>query len=221
MSSKFWNAFHRFYNIGLVLAFFFIVVPLFYPVFFAEEEVSKAIQNKYTPTPIQPEEVGEQLTEEKEYTLDASDQQKFVYFDFSRSSVVEIEDASSKEWDLAFRRVKILTNSGFGNSAGKGGAALVGKEDFKKITSLPETLEFTTDYIPPKKAQPENKTLAHWYEYGFMKHRLNPSPLTYAIRTADGKFAKIQIISYYCGPKAGCYTLRYIYQGNGSKNFVE
>ncbi len=44
------------------------------------------------------------------------------------------------------------------------------------------------------------------------------SGLTVAVRTADGRFAKVQILGYYCsGPRAGCLTFRYVYQGDGSR----
>ncbi len=40
----------------------------------------------------------------------------------------------------------------------------------------------------------------------------------YAIRTADGRYAKVEIVGYYCpGAEPGCLTLRYVYQGDGSR----
>jgi hypothetical protein len=42
----------------------------------------------------------------------------------------------------------------------------------------------------------------------------------YAVRTADGRFAKLQVISYYCtGAIPGCLTFRYVYQGAGGPRF--
>jgi HmuY protein len=51
---------------------------------------------------------------------------------------------------------------------------------------------------------------------------LHPKPNVYIIRTADGKYAKMRIISYYCdgGQASGCFTIEYIYQGDGSRRFA-
>jgi hypothetical protein len=39
----------------------------------------------------------------------------------------------------------------------------------------------------------------------------------WAVRAAAGRYAKIEIVGYYCpGPRPGCLTFRYVYQGNGS-----
>ena len=41
---------------------------------------------------------------------------------------------------------------------------------------------------------------------------------TYAVRTADGRYAKFSIVGYYCGEvRSGCFTIRYAYQGDGSR----
>jgi hypothetical protein len=39
------------------------------------------------------------------------------------------------------------------------------------------------------------------------------------VRTADGRYAKLELVSYYC-PRSqpGFVTLRYVYQGDGSRN---
>jgi hypothetical protein len=221
LSEKNWNNFHRLYTLSLALAFFFIAGPLFIQALTSPDSASLAAENSYSPTPIRLQEAGERLTEETEYTLDASDKERYVYFDFSRSSVVQVEDPSSLNWDLAFRRTTILTNSGQTNPIGEGGAALIGQGELKNFPSVAEGIQFEKDLIPGRKAQPENKTLTHWYEYDFLRHRLSPTPSIYAIRTSDGKYAKLRILSYYCGTEPGCYTFRYIYQGNGGKIFKE
>ena len=39
-------------------------------------------------------------------------------------------------------------------------------------------------------------------------------------RTADGRYAVFQILSYYCpAAQAGCTTIRYRYQGAGGRGF--
>jgi hypothetical protein len=40
----------------------------------------------------------------------------------------------------------------------------------------------------------------------------------YAVRTADGRYAKVELVNYYCaGVGAACVTFRYAYQGDGSR----
>jgi len=39
----------------------------------------------------------------------------------------------------------------------------------------------------------------------------------WAVRTADGRYAKLEMVGYYCpGARPGCPTFRYVYQGDGS-----
>ena len=218
ISDKSWKIFQRGYTLFLVLGFLFIVVPLFFSVYFQDPSDS-APQNQRHPSQVQKIETGEILTGAIEYTLDASHKEKFVYFDFSSSSVVEVSDPASLDWDLAFRRTTILTNSGATSPKGRGGAAALGTVDFETFAALPEGVEFETDQIPPRKAQPGNSSLNRWYQYDFLNHRLTPAATVHAIRTADGKYAKFQIIDYYCGTTPGCYTFRYMYQGKGWRSF--
>jgi hypothetical protein len=37
------------------------------------------------------------------------------------------------------------------------------------------------------------------------------------VRTTDGRYAKLEILGYYCpGGQPGCLTFRYVFQGDGS-----
>jgi hypothetical protein len=50
---------------------------------------------------------------------------------------------------------------------------------------------------------------------------VKPSPRVYALRTADGRYAKLEILSYYCpGAMPGCVTFRYVYQGAGGTELL-
>lgn len=218
MSDKSWKIFQRCYALLLILGFLFLVVPLFTPIFFTNPSGSTP-QNPRHPSPGPSSPVGENPTGLMEYTLDASHKEKFVYFDFSNSSVVEVMDPASLEWDLAFRRTTILTNGGATNPAGLGGAASLGTVDFETLSDVPEGTEFQADQIARRKAKPENPSFHQWYEYDFLNHRLTPTKAVYIIRTADGKYVKLQFLDYYCGATPGCFTFRYVYQGNGGKAF--
>jgi hypothetical protein len=46
---------------------------------------------------------------------------------------------------------------------------------------------------------------------------LTPKPRVWAVRTGDGRYAKLEMVGYYCsGAQPGCPTFRYVYQGDGS-----
>ncbi|HSR42903.1 MAG TPA: HmuY family protein, partial [Longimicrobiales bacterium] len=49
-------------------------------------------------------------------------------------------------------------------------------------------------------------------------HILRPKDRVFAVRTADGRYAKLRILGYYCpGARPGCLAFRYVYQGDGSR----
>ena len=67
-------------------------------------------------------------------------------------------------------------------------------------------------------ADPRNAAIAGWYGYGYFSHVLTPHPRVWAVRTADGRYAKLELLGYYCpGSQAGCVTFRYVYQGDGTR----
>jgi hypothetical protein len=168
----------------------------------------------FAPTAAQPREVGDTLVGPVTYTIDASAPEAWRFFDFSRGSLVE--DPAPLEWDLAFRRFNIGVNGGDG-FAGQGGALDLGEVAFDSVARVPEG-----GYQPSDaRRDSTNAALEAWYDYGFSSHLLTPEPRVYALRTADGRYAKLEILSYYCpGAMPGCVTFRYVYQGAGGTDLV-
>jgi hypothetical protein len=166
----------------------------------------------FAPTPARESEVDARLTAPAVYTVDATSATEWQFFDFSRGSVVS--DPGPLDWDLAFRRFRIIANGGQG-FAGRGGIADLGPVVFDGMHSLP-----ATGYAPTSaRRDSTNAAIAHWYRYGFTSHILKPEPRVYAVRTADGRYAKLEILGYYCpGARPGCLTFRYVYQGSGSRD---
>ncbi len=151
-------------------------------------------------------------------TVNASSEKEYVYFDFSRGKPVRILDTSSLEWDLAFRRGKVISNGGASSRLGKAGLIDLGETDFDRITEVP--LENYVQDVTTK-TETENPVLLKWYNYNYLTHKLTAKKNTYAVRTANGKFAKFQFLSFYCDNKeAGCIRMRYVYQDSGSNNFL-
>lgn len=76
--------------------------------------------------------------------LDASDQQKWVYFSFEKGVVEVADPQTSNDWDLAFNRYHVRTNSGT-SGKGQGGAYKTDKTDFDAVTVAPTAEEYKVD----------------------------------------------------------------------------
>lgn len=182
--------------------------------FFVARSLNRPRPPEFAPTTSAAEEVGSRLMGPRLYTIDATHERDWGYFDFSRGA--RVEDPGPMEWDLGFRRSRIIVNGGEG-FPGNGGVVDLGAVGFEAVDSAPESGYRGTvagrDSLHP--------LLEEWYDYGFTSHILEARPRVYAIRTADGLYAKLEMVSYYCpGARGGCPTFRYAYQGDGSRSFV-
>ena len=178
-------------------------------------DIEKAVESKISNP--EPNEAGENLTAEITYTINASSLKNWIYFDFSKGAVVNISDRVSSDWDIGFRRAKIISNSGASNPDGRGGIAAIENVELESVIEAPES-GYMTD-ISKNALETENPAIK-WYFYNYMTHELKPKKNVYIVRTADGKYAKMQIIKFYCEGLAGCFTIKYVYQGNGSRKFT-
>lgn len=159
------------------------------------------------------------LKESRFAMINATSEENWTYFDFSRGKQVEIFDKSSREWDLAFRRGNILTNGGATNKFGKGGVLDLGEVDYDAVDQVPNR-PFVED--EPTSTETKNEALASWYKYNFITHKLTPRKNVYIMRTADGKYAKVKFLGFYCANKeSGCVHIRYTFQDNGAANFLK
>ena len=151
-------------------------------------------------------------------TVNASSEKDYVYFDFSSGKPVRILDTSSLEWDLAFRRGKVISNGGASTRLGEAGLLDLGEVDFDTVAEVPMD-NYVQDIATS--TETESPVLLKWYNYNYFTHKLTAKKNIYALRTANGKFAKFQFLSFYCDNKeAGCVKIRYVYQDNGSSSFV-
>jgi hypothetical protein len=174
-------------------------------------------------TPPHPRDMGERLVGPLLYTLDARDPESWTYFDFSRGSVVEVPHQFVVDWDLAFQRHKVLANGGATNPKGKAAIQNLGAMLWEAATEAPADgyVDDTIATISADSIVTENLAIKSWYDYNWLTHLLRPKPYVYVIRTADGKYAKLRLVSYYCegGQASGCFTFEYVYQGDGSRRF--
>lgn len=143
------------------------------------------------------------------YTLDATSLVDWVLFDFEEGRVVDAS-LDSPGWDVAFRRTKLLTNSGVTNPSGPGGAFDLGEVPLE-TASPPSSVAFAVDRLGGEDDDdPENPAAGRWYSYSFITHVVSVKPHTYLIRTGGSRDALIQFDSYYCeDEESGCITFRY------------
>jgi hypothetical protein len=168
----------------------------------------------FAPTPPHEQEAGDTLVGPVVYTVDAGAADVWQFFDFSRGSTVPRGEPLA--WDLAFQRFHIIANGGPG-FAGQGGIIDLGEVAFDSVLDVP-----AQGYIATTAGKDStNSAILRWYSYGWASHLLRPKPHTWAVRTADGRHAKLQILSYYCpGATPGCITFRYVYQGGGGSKLM-
>ena len=155
---------------------------------------------------------------------------KFTFYSFESNDIVPNSDSNSTKWDIGIRGTTIITNGGT-SGPGNGGAFIyVGT--FDDLTSVPADSTFKVDAAPTYAVTTgSNKG---WYLYTPQTNLVTPLPgRVLVIRTATGKFAKVEILNYYKGGTTPAatdpddvkiftqryYTFKYAYQADGTGNF--
>ena len=144
----------------------------------------------------------------------------YIYFSLATGKEVPAGDAKTKNWDIAFSKTTIATNSGT-SGPGEGGAIVLEKP-FDQVSEAPKD-GYKTDgdagYAIP------GGSGNSWYKYDMSVHAILPIPgRTLLVKTANGKLAKLEIISYYKGApedvpteESSYYTFRYTIAGEDGK----
>ena len=147
---------------------------------------------------------------------------KYTFYSFVTNAMVPNSDSTTTKWDLGFRGTTIILNGG-ASGPGQGGA-LVQTGLFADLTTAPET-GYGVD-SPTAKAIPTGSGNG-WYNYSSATNIISPiAGKVILVRTATGKYAKVEIVSYYKDAPAAptttsvsrYYTLRRVYQPDGSRN---
>lgn len=182
-------------------------------VYLVASSLSRPSPPTYLPSDSAPRPAGDSLIAGRVVTLDARSRERWRRFDFSRGAPVD--RSAGRDWDLAARRYRLIVNGGeeFG---GRAGVVDLGRVPFDSVRRVP-----AAGYRGTRRAEggePEHPVLDAWYSYDFFSHMLLTRGRVYALRTAEGHYAKMEVLSYYCpGPQPGCLTLRYSYRGDGSR----
>ena len=148
---------------------------------------------------------------------------RYTFFSLRESREVASADSATTEWDIALQGTNILINSG---TSGPGqGAAQIVDGIFEEILEAPST-DWSVDGETGPAILPGSGI--GWYNYNPAAQTVTPIPgRVLHVKTADGKYAKIRIVSYYQGAPetptaestARYYTLDYVFQPDGSRQF--
>ncbi|RNC90294.1 MAG: hypothetical protein ED555_08410 [Allomuricauda sp.] len=155
---------------------------------------------------------------------------EFTRFSFATGAVT----SSATEWDLAFRGTTVAVNGGSATGTndepgrtGNGGASVV-DGTFASVTSA-DGLSFAQD-ADGAFAIPTGSDNG-WYNYNFMTNVVSAIPgKVFVIRTHDGKYAKVEFLSYYENAPANpdgfadtprFYTFNYVYNPNEGETSLQ
>jgi hypothetical protein len=156
---------------------------------------------------------------------------KYTFFSLENNAVVPSSDSATSKWDIAFRGTSIITNSGNSGPGQGGGFVFTGL--FEDLKTIPADSIFKTDNAPAAYAITSGSNRG-WYIYNAPVNLITPIPgRVLVIRTATGKYAKVEILNYYKGgvtPAASAtdeeklkkqrfFSFRFLYQPDGSKVF--
>lgn len=161
----------------------------------------------------------------------AGDSTDWVYFSFATGAevqgVTEANRMSRSDWDIAFNRFNMRTNSGLSGS-GKGGAVETDKTSFADVTEAPSDGYVTDVEITIRGfsngAMREMKSTGNLALNKAIRFSGPPPTYTlndhvFVVRTADGKYVKVIFESFHnAEKKSGYITFRYAYQPDGSRN---
>jgi hypothetical protein len=162
--------------------------------------------------------------------LDArGEDEHFTFYSLRENRLVPTADSASTEWDLAFKSTTILVNGG-ASGPGMGAAAVLEDTSFAAVTEAPPADSFAVDRGTDRMETAIPGGAGNgWYDYDFASGVVSPRPAVLVVRTADGRYAKVEIESYYRGapapeeldPEEGFryYTFRYLLQPDGSRSF--
>lgn len=131
---------------------------------------------------------------------------QFLYYSLSTKSILTGDDTATNKWDLAIQGTTIRINGGALHTNGGLGAAICtgsprynsiyGLTNFDTISVAPTT-GYGEDVTPTDLAIPTG-TDNGWYHYNSTDNVIEPIiGRVLLIKTGDGKYAKIEILSYY------------------------
>nr|WP_322623223.1 HmuY family protein [uncultured Flavobacterium sp.] len=151
----------------------------------------------------------------------------YTKFSFSQNAIVTGDD-----WDIAFRGTAIIVNGGTAFATdepartGQGGVATLSGVLFNEVTTIPAASAFLQDSATAY-AIPSGSGNG-WYGYNSDTHIITAlAGKVFVVKTHDGKYAKMQILSYYKDAEPNpdlnteyrYYTFKYAYKADDNTTF--
>jgi hypothetical protein len=145
---------------------------------------------------------------------------KYTLFSFKAGAIVLNTDSATTKWDVGFNGTNIIVNSG---TSGPGTAgAQVTSAIFDEVIEAPADgfRQDNKNTAPATYAVPRGSGNG-WYSYNQSTNIITPiAGKVLIIKTSEGKYAKMEILSYYqdapatptANSKDRYYTFRYLYQ---------
>jgi HmuY protein len=144
---------------------------------------------------------------------------QFTFFSFKTGEVVAHADSATTQWDLGFRGTTIIINGGTSGPGNAGAQVLSGIfDEIAKASESGYKQDNGNELAIPTGSD------NGWYHYDGAAFVITPiAGKVIMVRTADGHYAKVEILSYYKGAPAQpdafmdldrYYTFRYSYQPN-------
>ncbi|GAC1687242.1 MAG: hypothetical protein NVS9B3_05750 [Gemmatimonadaceae bacterium] len=128
-------------------------------------------------------------------TVDAREETAWRFVTFSPDGGAHVlATGDTTGWDLAVRRHRIMAADAIAD---------VGTTPFDSLIRAPAAgyRSNNVDSI--------NGAVLRWYDYNMVTHLLRPARRVYVLRGHGGRYAKLEMLSYYCpGLRAGCLTFR-------------
>lgn len=151
----------------------------------------------------------------------AANASHYQLFSFATGDTVAISDSATTKWDIGFKNTTIIVNN---TISGPGiGGVITKTAIFSDITTA-DASGYIADSVSRKAILTGSEN--GWYSYDGATHLITPiAGKVFVVKTATGKFAKFEIISYYKDAPASpdalvdvspYYTIRYIYQPDGT-----
>jgi hypothetical protein len=166
-------------------------------------------------------------TKRRFHDLNAS-KSEYTLFNLSLGDTIPLSDSATTKWDIGFKGTTLIVNSGVSGISSTEGQVV--SSTFNDLTTAP-----TSGYAQDSASSNAIPTGSGngWYTYaGPPTHKIEPIPgKTLAIKLNNGKYAKLEILSYYQGypdlsqytafppsEPSKYYTFNYFVQQDGATN---
>ena len=144
----------------------------------------------------------------------------YTYFDLGSATDVTTQMPESKNWDVKFVRALEFD---MGGSYSARSAVIANAENGVEIASIPDTeIQSVLDLQGLTFTKNPYAIGSSWYTFDHDSKTYTVNQTTYAFKTVEGNYAKLQIKSFYGPAQEQFWSLiKYGYQADGSSTFIE